>query len=441
MSNRNRKRTLSQSVNNKTKGKSSSDNQLVKYENITHNIFVSRKKKQYKYLTEEYKYKCQCSVDKGDDCCNNNHISCLNEALGYECITETCAVEQLTGNPLKCNNRKFQRREWKNVIVKQSGKKGFGLYAAEDIVENEFVIEYVGEIINETECHFRFKHLYLNHTNSYILQLSTFNDNHIEYIDATKKGGKARFMNHSCNPNCIVQEWIIGAEKCIGLFSCKNIVKGEELVFDYKFQSYHKLKQKCHCNSINCRKYLHYNPKAPSIDINGYYKLQLKPKPDDDHDLYYSSFKDDYETPRYKNRKCLKLKIENEGNNQYFRFKCKCGSGLYSSVVKHGDDDRFCDICDQKMNLNQFYLSCIQNDFVKIQRHHGFHKQIKNLNKNIKLEKYEKNYILSIGFDICLKCIKQIIKNSKLNIRLITDEQLKRSRPQWVYNVISKLKH
>ena len=59
-----------------------------------------------------------------------------------------------------------------------------------------------------------------------------------EVIDATVKGGMARFINHSCEPNCETQKWLVHGELAIGLFALKDIEAGVELTFDYNFERY-----------------------------------------------------------------------------------------------------------------------------------------------------------------------------------------------------------
>lgn len=54
-----------------------------------------------------------------------------------------------------------------------------------------------------------------------------------EVIDPTFKGNMARFMNHSCNPNCITQKWNVLGEICVGIFASRDIEENEELTFDY----------------------------------------------------------------------------------------------------------------------------------------------------------------------------------------------------------------
>ena len=58
-----------------------------------------------------------------------------------------------------------------------------------------------------------------------------------EVIDAKHKGNKARFINHSCQPNCETQKWLIDGETSVCIFSLCDISVGEELTYDYHLQS------------------------------------------------------------------------------------------------------------------------------------------------------------------------------------------------------------
>lgn len=62
-----------------------------------------------------------------------------------------------------------------------------------------------------------------------------------EVIDATRMGGLARFINHCCDPNCGVEKWEVQGEERCGIFALRDINAGEELSFDYKFESFSKL--------------------------------------------------------------------------------------------------------------------------------------------------------------------------------------------------------
>ncbi len=52
-------------------------------------------------------------------------------------------------------------------------------------------------------------------------------------IDPTYKGNLARFINHSCDPNCITVKWNVLGEVCIGIFANRDIMEDEEFTFDY----------------------------------------------------------------------------------------------------------------------------------------------------------------------------------------------------------------
>lgn len=63
-------------------------------------------------------------------------------------------------------------------------------------------------------------------------------------------------MNHSCNPNCVTQKWVIGKKMRIGIFTSRTIKAGEELTFDYKFERYGAIAQKCYCGEPNCKGFI-----------------------------------------------------------------------------------------------------------------------------------------------------------------------------------------
>jgi SET domain-containing protein len=54
-------------------------------------------------------------------------------------------------------------------------------------------------------------------------------------IDATK-GSICRFVNHSCNPNCHVEKWVVNGEPRMALFANEDGIEvGKELTYDYNF--------------------------------------------------------------------------------------------------------------------------------------------------------------------------------------------------------------
>lgn len=54
-----------------------------------------------------------------------------------------------------------------------------------------------------------------------------------EVIDPTNSGNIARFINHSCDPNCQTTKWQVLDEVAVGIFAIKDIQEDEELTFNY----------------------------------------------------------------------------------------------------------------------------------------------------------------------------------------------------------------
>ena len=81
-------------------------------------------------------------------------------------------------------------------------------------------------------------------------------------IDATK-GSIARFVNHSCDPNCRIEKWTVAGKPRMALFAGeKGIMTGEELTYDYRFDPFSSKKmQECRCGAVSCRGVLGPKPK------------------------------------------------------------------------------------------------------------------------------------------------------------------------------------
>lgn len=101
-------------------------------------------------------------------------------------------------------------------------------FSASDVKKGQFVIEYVGELIDDATCQERVQKGE-DITNYYML---TIDKDCI--IDAGPMGNLSRFMNHSCDPNCETQKWTVNGEVRVGLFASREIMAGEELTFDYQ---------------------------------------------------------------------------------------------------------------------------------------------------------------------------------------------------------------
>ncbi|XP_034116270.1 histone-lysine N-methyltransferase trithorax isoform X1 [Drosophila albomicans] len=136
------------------------------------------------------------------------------------------------------------------VGVFRSHIHGRGLYCTKDIEAGEMVIEYAGELIRSTLTDKRERYYDGRGIGCYMFKID---DNLV--VDATMRGNAARFINHSCEPNCYSKVVDILGHKHIIIFALRRIVQGEELTYDYKFP-FEDEKIPCSCGSKRCRKYL-----------------------------------------------------------------------------------------------------------------------------------------------------------------------------------------
>lgn len=132
-----------------------------------------------------------------------------------ECVDSECNCG------LRCENQRFQRKQFADVSVIKTEKKGYGLRANIDLQPNEFVFEYIGEVINEPT----FRRRMVQYDQEGIKHFYFMSLTRAEFVDATKKGNLGRFCNHSCNPNCYVDKWVVGEKLRMGIFTSR-VVRG-----------------------------------------------------------------------------------------------------------------------------------------------------------------------------------------------------------------------
>ena len=132
-------------------------------------------------------------VDGKNHACGEDS-DCINRATKMECVDGDCNCG------VRCQNQRFQRRQYANVSVIKTEKKGYGLRANTDLNPNDFIFEYIGEVINEPT----FRRRTYTYAEEGIKHFYFMSLTKSEFVDATKKGNLGRFCNHSCNPNCYV---------------------------------------------------------------------------------------------------------------------------------------------------------------------------------------------------------------------------------------------
>ncbi len=147
-----------------------------------------------------------------------------------------------------CQNQRFQQRQYANVSVIKTDKKGYGLRTNSDLRPGDFIFEYIGEVINEPQ----FRRRMVQYDEEGIKHFYFMSLSKGEFVDATKRGNLGRFCNHSCSPNCYVDKWVVGDKLRMGIFAERKIKAGEELVFNYNVDRYGANPQPCYCGEPNC---------------------------------------------------------------------------------------------------------------------------------------------------------------------------------------------
>jgi hypothetical protein len=111
-----------------------------------------------------------------------------------------------------------------NVVVRRSKIQGRGVYAARDLAEGERIIEYTGKMITSAEADALCDDETMRRHHTFLFAVD---DKYV--IDATKEGSDARYINHSCDPNC---ESVV-VRRRVYIHALRPIAQGEELVYDY----------------------------------------------------------------------------------------------------------------------------------------------------------------------------------------------------------------
>ncbi|CAO1356173.1 unnamed protein product [Diamesa serratosioi] len=206
-------------------------------------IFINRPVKVNKIIRNEAVDEssvCDCKSSDENPCGNDS--SCINFILHIECNKSECPAG------VKCQNQKLQNRSYVEMTLVKTTNRGFGAISSHDIEPNELVIEYVGELIDNNELKRRMdKKIENKETDFYFLTISAD-----LYIDAEPAGNMARFINHSCEPNCDSRKVTVDGNTRIGIYSNQFIKAGSELTFDYQMQFVDNLKSKCCCGATKC---------------------------------------------------------------------------------------------------------------------------------------------------------------------------------------------
>jgi len=195
---------------------------------------------------------CQPSNSPDEPGCDDQ---CLNRVMQYECNSDNCNLA-----PSDCGNRAFAELSARmkkggpyevGVEVIKTANRGFGVRSCRTFGPGQIIMEYTGEIISEDECQRRMREDYKDKQCYYLMELERG-----LIIDGTK-GSMARFINHSCEPNCEVRMVKVNGTPRMGVFAGDDgIATGAELTYDYNFDNFGKSRQICYCGAPTCRGFL-----------------------------------------------------------------------------------------------------------------------------------------------------------------------------------------
>jgi uncharacterized protein len=150
----------------------------------------------------------------------------------------------------KPSSRKLPTLTPQPFELRSSLIQGEGAFATRPIRKGARIIEYVGERITQAVADERYDDTAMSRHHTFL-----FNVDEDTVIDAAYEGNDARFINHSCNPNC--QAFL--EEDRVFIYALRDIQEGEELSYDYGYERTEDMGEEeeqlyvCRCGAPNCR--------------------------------------------------------------------------------------------------------------------------------------------------------------------------------------------
>ena len=138
--------------------------------------------------------------------------------------------------------------------IRASPMQGLGAFATEHIPAGVRLIEYAGERLTPDQAEARYPDVPDERHHTYLFAIDDVDGSEV-VVDAAVNGNLARFINHSCAPNCdaVVEDGRIWIE------TIRDVEPGEELAYDYAYvlEERHTLAAKrrfpCNCRAPTCR--------------------------------------------------------------------------------------------------------------------------------------------------------------------------------------------
>ncbi|TDH66702.1 hypothetical protein CCR75_006616 [Bremia lactucae] len=171
-------------------------------------------------------------------------------AIAPSTVTTTTGVAMdIEHLPITMQYRELRRRPFdERMLVRKSSIHGYGLFMNEAVSEGQMIVEYQGQIIDQSVADERERRYEEQGVGSCYM----FRVDDKTIIDATRCGNLARFINHSCDPKAFARIVAVdGGEKKIVIFAKRAIAVGDEVTYDYKFPIEDEA-IRCDCMAMNC---------------------------------------------------------------------------------------------------------------------------------------------------------------------------------------------
>ena len=200
---------------------------------------------------------CQCQPSTEDGGIKSCGDGCLNRLNYVECVgvdktlNKTCDKNPYSNCDCgpSCGNRAMSQRQFAKCRPAREHGKGWGLVTVNGVTKGDMIQEYVGEIIDEKTKESRLMAWSRDHPND-----PNFYVMHLEpgwYIDAREVANQARFINHSCDPNCKLVPINVAGRMRVSIVCIKDVPPGGFLAYDYGKNFFTKFT--CRCGATNCR--------------------------------------------------------------------------------------------------------------------------------------------------------------------------------------------
>lgn len=143
-----------------------------------------------------------------------------------------------------------KKRTTRPFEARESKIQGRGVFATRKIEEGTRLIEYKGEVIDDAEADRRYPFEEGERHHTFLFMLDSG-----DAIDAGPSRSIAKYINHSCDPNCEAVE----EDGRIFIDALRDIARGEELVYDYNYvldephNAANKKLYPCNCGARKCR--------------------------------------------------------------------------------------------------------------------------------------------------------------------------------------------